>query len=223
MTISIMIADDHALLRQGIRNILELEPDFQVIGEASDGEEAIAKTITLAPDILLLDINMPKVNGLEVIKRITEEQKNSKIIVLTMHDDESYVLEVVRTGAAGYLLKDIEPGMLVTAIRKVYGGESYIYPTLAKSLFSEISRCQEKKPEALTNIKHRREEGLTYRELEVLQLVCKGLSNLDIAKNMFLSEKTIKNHLTSIFRKISVNDRTQAVLYAIKNKIVTLE
>ncbi|GMB01669.1 response regulator transcription factor [Pelosinus sp. IPA-1] len=223
MTISIMIADDHALLRQGIRNILELEPDFQVIGEASDGEEAIAKTITLAPDILLLDINMPKVNGLEVIKRITEEQQNSKIIVLTMHDDESYVLEVVRTGAAGYLLKDIEPGMLVTAIRKVYNGESYIYPTLAKSLFSEISRCHEKTPEALTSIKHRREEGLTYRELEVLQLVCKGLSNLDIAKTMFLSEKTIKNHLTSIFRKISVNDRTQAVLYAIKNKIVTLE
>ncbi len=218
-----MIADDHVLLRQGIRNVLELEQDFQVIGEAGDGEQTIAKAIILAPDILLLDINMPRVNGLEVIKKIYEQQQNIKIIVLTMHDDENYVIEVVKAGAVGYLLKDIEPGMLVTAIRTVYAGESFIYPTLAKKLFSELSRQQEKTAMVVNSVVKRREEGLTYRELEVLQRVCLGLSNQDLAKSLFLSEKTVKNHLTSIFRKIGVNDRTQAVLYAIKHKIVTLE
>lgn len=223
MAIKIMIADDHVLLRQGIRNVLELEQDFQVIGEAGDGEQTIAKAIILAPDILLLDINMPRVNGLEVIKKIYEQQQNIKIIVLTMHDDENYVIEVVKAGAVGYLLKDIEPGMLVTAIRTVYAGESFIYPTLAKKLFSELSRQQEKTAMVVNSVVKRREEGLTYRELEVLQRVCLGLSNQDLAKSLFLSEKTVKNHLTSIFRKIGVNDRTQAVLYAIKHKIVTLE
>jgi two-component system response regulator DegU len=223
VAIKIMIADDHVLLRQGIRNVLELEEDFQVIGEAGDGEQTIAKAIILAPDILLLDINMPRFNGLEVIKKIYEQQQNIKIIVLTMHDDENYVIEVVKAGAVGYLLKDIEPGMLVTAIRTVYAGESFIYPTLAKKLFNELSRQQEKTATVANSAVKRREEGLTYRELEVLQRVCLGLSNQDLAKSLFLSEKTVKNHLTSIFRKIGVNDRTQAVLYAIKHKIVTLE
>lgn len=223
MAIKIMIADDHVLLRQGIRNVLELEQDFQVIGEAGDGEQTIEKAITLAPDILLLDINMPRLNGLEVIKKINEQQHMIKIIVLTMHDDENYVIEVVKAGAVGYLLKDIEPGMLVTAIRTVYAGESFIYPTLAKKLFSEFSRQQEKACTVIKPVTNRREEGLTYRELEVLERVCLGLSNQDLAKSLFLSEKTVKNHLTSIFRKIGVNDRTQAVLYAIKHKIVTLD
>lgn len=223
MTIKILIADDHVLLRQGIRNVLELESDFEVIGEAGDGEQTIEKSIALAPDILLLDINMPRFNGLDVIKRLNEQMQKIKIIVLTMHDDENYVIEVVKAGAVGYLLKDIEPGMLVMAIRTVYGGESFIYPTLAKKLFSEISRQQERISEVAKAVTSRREEGLTYRELEVLQRVCMGLCNQDLAKSLFLSEKTVKNHLTSIFRKIGVNDRTQAVLYAIRHKIVTLE
>lgn len=224
MAIRIMIADDHALLRQGIRKVLDLEQDFQVIGEACDGVEAVDKAIVLVPDILLLDINMPQMNGLDVVKKINERQKAIKIIVLTMHDDENYVIEVVRSGAVGYLLKDIEPGMLVNAIRTVYGGESYIYPTLARKLFSQLGRRQESagefvKPVVLT----RREENLTCREFEVLQRVCQGLSNQELAKSLFLSEKTVKNHLTNIFRKIGVNDRTQAVLYAIRHKLVILE
>jgi DNA-binding NarL/FixJ family response regulator len=223
VAIRIMIADDHALLRQGIKNVLDLETDFQVIGEACDGPQTVEKAIALAPDILLLDINMPKFNGLDVIKKINEQQQNIKIIVLTMHDDEHYVLEVVKTGAVGYLLKDIEPGMLVTAIRTVYAGESFIYPTLAKKLFSEFSRQQDKVCEVVKVSGNRREEGLTQREFEVLQGVCQGLSNQELAKSLFLSEKTVKNHLTNIFRKIGVNDRTQAVLYAIRNKIVILE
>lgn len=227
MAIKIVIADDHALLRQGIINVLKLEDDFQVIGEACDGAEAVEKAIALTPDILLLDINMPRMNGLEVIKKINEQEKAIKIIVLTMHDDESYVMEVIKSGAVGYLLKDIEPGMLVAAIRSVYAGESYIYPTLAKRIFNEFSRTQQDKEkekvcEVVRTIS-RREEGLTYREYEVLQGVCRGLSNQELAKSLFLSEKTVKNHLTNIFRKISVNDRTQAVLYAIKHKLVILE
>jgi len=223
MPIKIVIADDHALLRQGIRNVLELEDDLQVIGEAGDGEEAVEKAVTLAPDILLLDINMPKINGLEVIKQVSEQQKKVRIIVLTMHDDENYVIEVIKAGAVGYLLKDIEPGMLVKAIRTVHDGESFIYPSLAKKLFGEINRQHVRNLEAAKMVERSKEERLSYRELEVLEMVCKGLSNHEVAKNLFLSEKTVKNHLTNIFRKIGVTDRTQAVLYAIKNKIVTIE
>ncbi|WP_378950719.1 response regulator [Pelosinus sp. sgz500959] len=223
MPIKIIIADDHVLLRQGIRNVLELEQDLQVIGEAGDGEQAVELAIELAPDILLLDINMPKMNGLEVIRKMAEEQKQVKIIVLTMHDDENYVIEVVKAGALGYLLKDIEPGLLVKAIRTVYEGESFIYPSLAKKLFFEINRQHMKALENAKVIERSKEDRLSYRELEVLEMVCKGMNNQEVAKSLFLSEKTVKNHLTNIFRKIGVTDRTQAVLYAIKNKIVLID
>lgn len=223
MPIKIIIADDHVLLRQGIRNVLELEEDLKVIGEAGDGEQAVQQVALLLPDILLLDINMPKMNGLEVIRRVIEQQGTVRIIVLTMHDDENYVLEVIKAGAVGYLLKDIEPGMLVKAIRAVHEGESFIYPSLAKKLFGEINRQHIRNQEAAKVYERTKEERLTYREIEVLEMVCKGMSNQDVAKKLFLSEKTVKNHLTNVFRKINVTDRTQAVLYAIKNKIVIID
>ena len=221
--IKIIIADDHALLRQGIRNVLELEEDLIVIGEAGDGEQAVQQAAELMPDILLLDINMPKMNGLAVIKRVVEQQSKVRIIVLTIHDDENYVIEVIKAGAVGYLLKDIEPGMLVKAIRIVHEGESFIYPTLAKKLFGEISRQHTKHLENIKIGERPKEERLSYREIEVLEMVCKGFSNQEVAKHLFLSEKTVKNHLTNVFRKIGVADRTQAVLYAIKNKIVIVD
>jgi len=196
---------------------------LQVIGEAGDGEEAVTKAVTLLPDILLLDINMPKINGLEVIKQVSEQQPKVRIIVLTMHDDENYVIEVIKAGAVGYLLKDIEPGMLVKAIRAVFEGESFIYPSLAKKLFGEINRQHVRNLEAAKVLERTKDERLSYREIEVLEMVCKGMSNQEVAKSLFLSEKTVKNHLTNIFRKISVTDRTQAVLYAIKNKIVVID
>ena len=222
MPIKIIIADDHALLRQGIKNVLAFEPDFAVIGEAADGEEAISSVECLQPDILLLDVNMPHKNGMEVTRHLKAVKSTVKVIILTINDDESYVLEVIKAGAAGYLLKDIEPSMLVNAIRLVYEGQSFIYPTLAKQLFGQLARQEEGRPEPPVKVK-RREELLTYREVEVLQLIGQGLNNQEVAQRLFLSEKTVKNHLTNIFRKINVVDRTQAVLYAIKHKIVTLE
>ncbi|EAX48926.1 two component transcriptional regulator, LuxR family [Thermosinus carboxydivorans Nor1] len=224
MPINILVADDHALLRQGIKNVLALENDFAVIGEAGDGEETLRKAAELAPDVILLDINMPRLNGLEVTKRLRDSHPQIKVLILTIHDDDNYVVEVIKAGAAGYLLKDVEPSMLVAAIRAVYEGESFIYPTLAKRLLDEtIRRGEKKKQESAVQPARRGEERLTYRELEVLQLVAQGLSNSEIAQKLYLSEKTVKNHLTNIFRKINVTDRTQALIYAIRHKIVVLE
>lgn len=222
MPISILIVDDHALLRQGIRNVLELEPDFTIVGEADNGEDAVLEALRLEPDIVLLDINMPKVSGLEVTRVLTARHIRSRIIILSIHDDDNYLVEVVRAGASGYLLKDIEPRMLVQAIHSVHAGKRYIYPTLAQKLISDVSGKS-----VSENAKHagerRNTERLTYREVEILQLVCQGMSNQAIAKQLFLSEKTVKNHLTSVFRKIHVNDRTQAVLYALKHKLVAID
>ncbi|WP_027937135.1 response regulator [Anaeroarcus burkinensis] len=222
MTIRVVIADDHALLRQGIRNVLELEPELKVLGEAADGEEAVRLVQEVNPDVLLLDVNMPKGNGLEVTRRLKEAGSPVKIVVLTIHDDQNYVVELVKAGAAGYLLKDVEPSMLIQALKVVAAGETFIYPTLAGKLLGEINRQEERLLETTRIYERRKEERLTYRELDVLELICQGMSNQEVAQKLFLSEKTVKNHLTNIFRKLHVSDRTQAVLYAIKNKMVKI-
>ena len=222
MPIRILIADDHQLLREGIRNFLSLEPDFEIIGEAANGEEAIARTIELRPDVLLLDINMPKASGIEVASRLKESCPAVRILALTIHDDQNYMMNMIQSGAAGYLLKDVEPSMMVQAVRRVYAGESYVEPSLTKKLFQGITNREEKKvAPAAPGITEG--ERLSTREIEVLRLIGKGMSNAEIARTLYLSEKTVKNHLTNIFRKIDVTDRTQAVLYAIKHKIVNVE
>ena len=222
MTIRVVIADDHALLRQGIRNVLELEPELTVLGEAADGEEAVRQVEELNPDVLLLDVNMPEGNGLEVTRRLKEAGSPVKIVVFTIHDDQNYVVELVKAGAAGYLLKDVEPSMLIQALKVVAAGETFIYPTLAGKLLGEINRQEERLLETTRIYERRKEERLTYRELDVLELICQGMSYQEVAQKLFLSEKTVKNHLTNIFRKLHVSDRTQAVLYAIKNKMVKI-
>lgn len=222
MPIRILIADDHPLLRQGIRNFLSLEPDFEIVGEAADGEEAVMRACELRPDLLLLDINMPKANGIEVAVKLRELCPEIRILALTIHDDENYMMKMIQSGAAGYLLKDVEPAMMVQAIRRVHAGESYVEPSLTKKLFRGITSQEEQKL-APTPPGMAESDRLSVREIEVLRLVGKGMSNAEIARELFLSEKTVKNHLTNIFRKIQVTDRTQAVLFAIKHKIVNVE
>ncbi|WP_110954030.1 response regulator [Anaerosinus massiliensis] len=222
MSIKILIADDHLLLRQGIRMVLDLEDDLEVVAEAVDGHETLAKTMMLQPDILLLDLNMPILNGIEVTQRLQTAQIDTKIIMLTIHDDDNYVIEVLKNGAMGYLLKDVEPEMLIKAIHMVHGGSAFVYPEIAEKLFG-AAQCENVGDRAEEIWRERRSERLTAREMDVLRCIAKGFSNQEIAQALFVSEKTVKNHLTNIFRKINVNDRTQALLYALKNKIMTLE
>lgn len=223
MAIRILIADDHVLLRQGIKKVLDLEPDLEVVEEAADGQEALAKTLVVRPDILLLDLNMPILSGIEVTKQLRAAKSETKIIALTIHDDDNYVIEVLRSGAAGYLLKDVEPSMLIKSIHEVYKGDCFVYPEVSEKLFG-MDQCGRDIGERAEIIwQQRRGERLTAREMDVLRCISKGFNNQEIAQALFVSEKTVKNHLTNIFRKIKVNDRTQALLYVLKNKIMTLE
>lgn len=223
MAIKLLVADDHALLRQGIKRVLNFEPDFEVIGEASDGQEALAQTLVLQPDVLLLDLNMPVLSGLEVARQLKIARSKSKIVVLTINDSDNHVLELLQSGASGYLLKDVDPSMLNRAIRSVAAGNIFVYPKLADRLFGGI--CEgEDLPERVQEVWEKfRTDRLTRREQDVLACIAKGYSNQDIAKELFVSEKTVKNHLTNIFRKLNVNDRTQALIYVLKHRILTLD
>lgn len=214
--IKVLVVDDHPLIRQGLCKVLELEEKINVVGEAGDGSEALEKVRALQPDVILMDINMPDVNGIEAIGLIKKEFPRAKIIMLTIHDDDEYVLETMKTGAAGYVLKDVEPRNLIEAIRVVHKGGSYIHPTIAAKLMGEINRLSVKKSEPLR-------EELTRRELEVLNCLAKGYSNREIAKELYISEKTVKNHISNIFHKLNVSDRTQALIQALKLKLVNLQ
>ena len=223
MAVSILIADDHALLRQGIRRVLTMEDDLKVMGEAADGQEALARTLVLQPDILLLDINMPELNGIEVAKALQAAKCKTKIIALTIHDSDSYVLEMLKYGAAGYILKDVEPSILIRAIHVIHEGGTFIYPSIYDRIFGGEDLTGDVTEKARTIWRQGRAERLTSREIDVLSCIARGLANHDISKALGVSEKTVKNHLTNIFRKLHVNDRTQALVYVLKRKIVTLD
>lgn len=211
--ISVLIADDHSLLRQGLKQILELEKDIVVIAQASNGEEAVQFAEEYRPDVILMDINMPGINGLQAIDEIKQKKLSSKIIVLTIHEDREYLFKTLQMGVEGYVLKDAEPNVLIEAIRSVYAGQSYIQQNMTSELVKEFNRV------TLHTKEKQEDNNLTSREIEVLELIAEGMINKEIAKKLFISEKTVKNHVSNIFRKINVSDRTQAAIYAFKHNI----
>lgn len=216
MSIKLLIADDHALIREGLRKILSMEPRIQIVGEVVNGQEAVDFCRHNQVDIVLLDINMPVMNGIEACRLIKEEKPATGIIALTIHDQEDYLFEMIKHGISGYVLKDVHPDRLIETILGVAGGQSFIPPSLTARVLAELSRL------TTSSLTTRRQHLLTEREMEVLQLVARGKSNREIAQTLYISEKTVKNHLTNIFQKIGVSDRTQAALYAIKEKLVAL-
>ncbi|MCR4434528.1 MAG: response regulator transcription factor [Clostridiales bacterium] len=211
--IKVMIADDHSMFRQGLKQILELENDIVVIAQASNGDEAVKLAREKKPDVILMDINMPSTNGLQAIKELRQENSGSKIIVLTIHQDREYLFKTLQMGAEGYLLKDAEPAVLIEAIRNVVKGQSYIQPNMTKELVKEFNRV------TLREREKNDENCLTMREVEVLELIAEGMINKEIARQLYISEKTVKNHVSNIFKKLNVSDRTQAAIYAFKHNL----
>lgn len=213
--IKVVIVDDHALIREGIKKLLELEESFDIVALAGDGVEALEVIEKVRPDVVLLDINMPNMNGIDCLKQIKAQYPDTKVVMLTIHEDAEYLIETINIGAEGYVLKDADVSSLVKAIQKVVQGEVYIHPTLSGILVREYKR-KDKNNEELNGT------ALTKREYEVIRLISKGHNNKEIATELFISEKTVKNHVSNIFKKIKVTDRTQAALYAIKNNITKI-
>lgn len=207
--IKVIIADDHALLREGIRRLLELDPKIEVVTEVGDGQGAINMARRERPDIILMDVNMPGTDGLTATRVIKREMPQIKIIALTIYEDDE-VVDMVKAGVSAYVLKDVAGNELIDTIYKVMNGEVVIHPRVASRLVRELTKVD--RPQERVR--------LTRREYDVLALLVKGNSNKDIADTMFISEKTVKNHLTSIFRKLGVKDRTQAAVYALKTNII---
>jgi two-component system, NarL family, response regulator DegU len=222
MKTKIVIIDDHQLFREGVKRILEFEASFEVVAEGDDGSEAIKLVETYQPDVIIMDINMPKLNGVEATKELIERYPDSKVIILSIHDDENYVSHALQTGATGYLLKEMDADALVEAVKVVADGGSYLHPKVTHNLVKEYRRlaASESSEEGVQfqQLDIRRPlHLLTRRECEVLQMLADGKSNRGIGESLFISEKTVKNHVSNILQKMNVNDRTQAVVEAIKN------
>jgi NarL family two-component system response regulator LiaR len=205
----VLIADDHAVVRQGLRTFLELQPEIEVVGEAEDGEEAVAAAVELAPDVVLMDLVMPRVDGAEAIRRIREHGLATRVVVLTTFLDDDKLFAAVRAGAAGYLLKDVQPQELVRAIRAAHAGESPLDPAAASRLLEDVA--SRGRPDS---------QLLTPREQEVLRLIAQGRPNKVIARDLGVSEKTVKTHVSNILGKLGLTDRTQAALYAVREGLV---
>ncbi|WP_058300354.1 response regulator [Gorillibacterium timonense] len=233
-TVKLVLADDHQLFREGVKRIINMENDLEVVGECGDGIQVIELCNELKPDIVLMDINMPVENGVAATEKLKEIFPLIKIIILSIHDDESYVFETLRKGASGYLLKDMEAEALINAIRSVVAGHAYIHPKVTGKLINQLRRMTyldergtasgsaDQLKDAGVRYNHTTESPLTKREAEVLRLMAEGKSNKLIGESLFISEKTVKNHVSSILQKMEVEDRTQAVINSIKNGWVTL-
>ncbi len=208
--IRVLIAEDHSMIREGLKQLLEMEADLKVVADVPDGRQAVDTYAAMKPDVVLMDINMPVMNGLEALEAIRGLDGQARVLMLTIHQDREYLIKALDLGAMGYVLKDAEAKVLVEAIRTVRGGQSYIQSTMARELVTEFKRM--KSADANPN-------QLSEREMEVLKLLAKGMVNKEIAAALFISEKTVKNHISSIFRKLEVQDRTQAAVYAIRHHL----
>lgn len=213
-TIRILIADDHAVVREGLRALITSEPGMEVVGEAEDGVEAITGARSLQPDVILLDLLMPRKNGIEAIQDIKKENPEARILVLTSFAEDDKVFPAIKAGALGYLLKDSSPQELLQAIRDTHAGESSLHPTIARRLIREINRPSDLPPA---------EEPLTEREVDVLKLVAQGLSNQEIAEKLIIGERTVRTHVSHILDKLHLANRTQAALYALKEGLTDLD
>lgn len=211
--INIMITDDHSMIREGLKSLLELDGDIKVIAEAVDGQDCLNKLETVTPDVLLLDINMPVMNGLDVLKNLKLRRNKVKVLVITAHNEVEYLMKAVDIGINGYVLKDSESAVLKKAIVSIAAGKNYIQPSLIPALNAKMIEKDE------DGVKL---ENLTNREIEVLKLLAVGMYNKEIAETLNISERTVKNHVSNIFKKLNVTDRTQAAVFAIRNGIVNI-
>jgi DNA-binding NarL/FixJ family response regulator len=213
-----MIVDDHALFRRGLEMVLEQEPDIELVGEAGDGAEAVERAAEALPDIVLMDVRMPRSSGIEACRAMKEAAPSTKIIILTISDEEEDLFEAIRAGASGYLLKDIPLDEVADTVRAVHGGQSLINPSMAGKLLTEFAAMAKRDDE------ERAQElpapRLTEREMQVLRLVARGMNNRDIAKELFISENTVKNHVRNILEKLQIHSRMEAVMVAVREKLI---
>ena len=215
MKIKVLLVDDHTVVLKGLAFFLSTQEDLDLVGEANNGKEALVKVGETTPDVILMDLYMPEMDGVEATAYIKKEYPNVKVIVLTSFSDQAHVLPALRAGASGYILKDVEPDQLVEAIRSAYKGNIQLHPDIANALLSQTLPVEEKEEEPSIQV-----DVLTARENEVLQLLAKGMSNKEVASVLVITEKTVKAHVSSILSKLNLSDRTQAALYAVKNGIV---
>jgi two-component system NarL family response regulator len=216
--IKVLIADDHRVVREGLSAILKTKEAIEVVGEAKDGQEAVEKARALLPDVILMDVSMPRMGGVEATRIIKRELPHIGIVALTMYEEQQYIFDLVRAGATGYLLKDTDSAQIVSAIRAINRGESLIHPSVASKILAEFSLLSQGKGKKRPGADH----DLTEREITVLRLVADGKTNKEVANNLDLSEKTVKNHVRNIFHKLQVADRTQAAILAIRKGIIDL-
>jgi DNA-binding NarL/FixJ family response regulator len=216
--VRVLVADDHALYRRGLEMVLSAEPDIEIVGEAGDGAEAIQQAAELLPDVVLMDLRMPRRSGIEACSAIKEVAPTTKIVILTISDDEDDLFQAVRAGANGYLLKDVPGEQIADGIRAVHGGQSLISPSMASALLSEFAAISRRTGTRA----HLPAPQLTDREMQVLRLVGRGMANRDIAHELFISENTVKNHVRNILEKLQLHSRMEAVVYAVRENILDL-